>query len=176
MGNLLLLLGVECDRARRLALLEGSLVAQQHLVGLFRHLVAARLRLLLHALDAALDGLEVFQLQFRVDDFLVAHGIHRAVHVGHVVVVEAPQHVDDGIRLADVGKEFIAQSLAFACALDQSGDVHNLDRRRHNPARMHQLRQFVETVVRDGYHAHVGFYRTKGEVCRLRLRIRQAVE
>lgn len=81
---MLLVLGVECHRARRLALVESLLEAAKHLILYLSLLVATGLRLFLHARDATLDGLKVFQLQFVVDDFLVAHRVYRAVDMHHV--------------------------------------------------------------------------------------------
>ena len=79
----------------------------------------------LYALDAVFHGFEVFQLQLCVDDFLVAYGVHRAVHVDDVAIVEAAQHVDDGVALADVAQELVAESFTFAGALHQSGNVYD---------------------------------------------------
>ena len=82
--------------------------------------------------ESAVDGLEVFDLQFVVDDLFVAHGIDRSVHVGYVVVVEAAQHVEYGVCLTDVGQEFVAESFSFAGTLDQSGNVYDLYCGRNN--------------------------------------------
>ena len=46
-----------------------------------------------------------------------------------VLVLEAPDDLDDGVDLADVGQELVAEAFALAGALDQPGDVHELDRR-----------------------------------------------
>ena len=93
--------------------------------------------MLLHLVDAALDGLEVTQLQLQVDDFLVAHGIYCSVNVGHVVVVEAAQHMDNGVSLTDIAQELVAQALATAGTLDQTGDIDDLDRGGHDACRIH---------------------------------------
>ena len=52
--------------------------------------------------QAPLDSLQVFQLKLRIDDFLVADGVDGAVDVGDVIIFETAQHMDDGVRLADV--------------------------------------------------------------------------
>ena len=59
-----------------------------------------------------------------------------SVGPGHVVVVERPQHEHDGVDLADVAEEVVAEALALARALDQAADVDDLHRgvddvRRH---------------------------------------------
>lgn len=48
--------------------------------------------------------------ELQLDDLDVPHGVHSAVHVDDVVVLEAPHHLHDGVRLADVGEELIPQS------------------------------------------------------------------
>ena len=51
-----------------------------------------------------------------------------------VRVLEAAHHLDDGVHFADVGQEFVAQSLALARAFHEPGDVHELNRRRNHDA------------------------------------------
>ena len=53
-----------------------------------------------------------------------------------VVVLEAAHHVRDGVGLADVREELVAEALALRGAGDQAGDVDELDRRsaRLSPA------------------------------------------
>ena len=176
MGCVLLVLGVEGDGAGRLALVEGFLEAAEHFVLYFGLLVATGLCLFLHAGDAAFDGLEVLQLQLVVDDFLVAHRVDRSVDVNHVRVVEATEHMNDGVRLADVGEELVAKTFAFRSTLHKTCDVDNLDRCRHDALRVDDFCELVESLVGHGDYAHVRFNRTEREVCRLRFGVRQAVE
>ena len=84
-------------------MLQCFLVAGEYLVGELSGLVAACLSLLVDFLNACLYGLKVLELKFGVDDRLVTKGIYGAVDVGDVVIVEATQYVQDGIRLTDVG-------------------------------------------------------------------------
>ena len=63
---------------------------------------------------------------------------------GDVVVVKAAQYVEDGVRLAYVGKELVAQSFPLAGPLDQSGDIDNLDGGRHDASRVDQLGELVQ--------------------------------
>ena len=59
----------------------------------------------------------------------VLEGVGRA---GHVVVGEGPQHEDDGVDLADVGQEPVAEALARAGPFDQPADVDELHGGRHD--------------------------------------------
>ena len=99
----LLFLRVELHGAGAFALEQGGAVGAEHVVLGLGVLVPADLCHFLYALDACLYGLQIFQLQFGVYDFLVAYGVYRAVDVDYVAVVEAAEHVNDGVGLADVG-------------------------------------------------------------------------
>ena len=176
-GHLLLLLALEGDGAGVLALFQYVLVGLQHAHRYLGVLVVAHGGYLLLLGELSLDGFQVFQLQLGVYDLLVGQGIDGVSALAHhVVVVEAAQHVDDGIRLADVAQELIAQSLALGSAFHQSRYVHYLAGGGHDAARVHQLGQLVEPLVGHGDHAQVGFYRTEREVGCLRLRAGEAVE
>ncbi len=50
--------------------------------------------------------------EFGVDDFDVAHGVNRAGDVVDVRVLEAADDLHDGVHLADVAEEFVAQTFA----------------------------------------------------------------
>ena len=169
------LLGRKIDRACAQPLLQRLAVAHQDIVLALGRLVAGRC-LLLALADAALDRFEIFELQLGIDDALVAHGVDRAVDVGYVVVLEAAQHVDYRIGVADVGQELVAQTLALGGSLDKTGYVDDLDSGGYDAFRIIYFGQLDQTLVRHGYHAYVGFDSTEREVGRLRLGIRQTVE
>ena len=97
-------------------------------------LVAAGFGGFLAFLDAALHGLQVFELQLGVNDLFVTHRVHASVHMHHVLVVEAAQHMDDRVRLADVSQELVSQSFALAGSLDQTGYIDDLHGGRNDSA------------------------------------------
>ena len=116
-------------------------------------------------------------MQLRVDNVLVGCGIHWRAALSHdVVVVETTNDMDNGVTLANVAKELVAQALALGSALHQPGDVHYLARRRHYAARVHNLRQFGESLIGHGDDTEVRLYRTEREIGCLCLSARQAVE
>ncbi len=43
--------------------------------------------------------------------------------MGDVVVLEAAQHMRDGVDLADIGEELVAQPFALRRAAHQAGDI-----------------------------------------------------
>ena len=68
--------------------------------------------------DAVLDGFQVGEDEFCGDGFYVADGVDGAGDVVDVRIVEAADDLDDGVDLADVAEEFVAQSFALGRALD----------------------------------------------------------
>ena len=140
----------------------------EHL-GLMEELLVALggLRGLLHP---AVDHLQVRHDQLQVDGLDVAQGVHGDVlagighHMHDVLVVKAADHMDDGVRAADVLQELVAQAGALAGALYQTGDVHELDDGGGLFVRLVHLRQLVQPRVRHGHHAHVGLDGAEGVV------------
>ena len=126
--------------------------------------------------QSALDGFKVLQLQFGVDDFLVTYRVDGAVNMGYVVILKTAQHMDDGVGLADVAKELVAESLALTCAFHESGDIHNLTCCGHYTSWMHQFCQFCKSFVGHCNHAHIGFDSTKRKIRCLSLSARQTIE
>ena len=61
----------------------------------------------------------------------------------------------DCVDLADMGQELIAQTLALACAADQTGDVYELYDSRGGFLRVIQIGQRLKTLIRYRYHADV---------------------
>ena len=162
-GAVLLVLRLKLHDAGVLALFQHLFVGLQH-----RHLqlgiLVACSSGLLRLGQTAVDGLQVFQLQLRINDFLVADGVDGAVHMGDVLILKAAQHMDDGIRLANVAQELVAQALTLRGPFHQSGYIHYFAGGRNYPARMYQLGQFRQSLVGHRNHTHIGFYCTKRKI------------
>ena len=105
---LLLFLRFEANGAGILALLKHLLVGLQHIILNLGVLVAAHRCELLHLRQAALNGLQVLELQFCIYNGLVSHRVDGAVNMDNVVVVEATEHVDNGVRLSDITQKLVA--------------------------------------------------------------------
>jgi hypothetical protein len=97
---------------------------QRHLRGGF--LVAAA-RALHQALRPLLQAVEVGEHQLRLDRLGVADRVDAALDMGDVAILEAAQHMDDRVHLADVRQELVAQALALGGAAHQPGDVHEFE-------------------------------------------------
>ena len=136
---------------------EGAAIGQRVVGGLERgQLVAERaveLGLALHLGEPLLDRLEVGQGQLQLQD---AQVLQRVGRPRHVVVDEGAQDEDDGVDLADVGEEAVAEAFALAGAFDQAADVDDLDGGVHDVAAGRHLGQPVESLVRHLGDADVG--------------------
>ena len=144
-----------------------------HLPGEF--LVAA-LHGLLSLVNAALHHLDVRHDQLQIDDVDVPQGVGGAFHMGHVAVLKTADNVDDGVGGADVAQELVAQTLALACALHETGNVHELDDGGSDLLGVVKLRQPVKALVRHAHHAHVGVDGAEGVVVRGNPRVGDGVK
>ena len=131
---------------------------------------------LLHALQAALGLLEVGVEQLGLDRGDVGHGVDAALGMDHALVAVDAHHVHDGVGLADVGEEPVAQPLAAVRAGHQPGDVVEVDGVVHHLARADHRGDPFQPVVRHRHHGHVGLDRREGVVGRLGARTGQRVE
>ncbi len=117
--------------------------------------------------EPPLHRLEVLQDQLGFDRLDIRDRIDPVVDVHDVLVLEAPDHVGDCVRLPDIAQEGIALTLALRGTLYQSRNVDELDRRRHYLLRCVKLDQLVEARVRDRDDSDVRVDRAKGVVRRL---------
>ena len=62
--------------------------------------------------DLLIHRFKVPDLKFKVNDFFIPDWINRSFNVGHHRIIKATDHMDQGIYIADIGKEFIAFILA----------------------------------------------------------------
>jgi hypothetical protein len=102
--------------------------------------------------------------QLGLDDLDVGDGVHLASHVDDVLVLEAAHHVDDGIGLADVAEELVAQALALAGAGHQAGDVHELHDGWYHAFGLDDGGQLLQARIWKFHHAHVGLDGAEGVV------------
>ena len=81
-----------------------------------------------------------------------------------VVVLETADHLDDGVNLADVAEELVAEALARTGALDEAGDVDEFDGGRDELFGAGNLGEHFEAGIRDGDHPDIRVDRAKGIV------------
>ena len=130
--------------------------------------LVALLRLLDEVGHAALEAVEVGEHQLGFDRLGVGDRIDPALDVGDVAALEAAQHVDDRVDLADVGEELVAEPFALARAAHQPGDVDEFDLGLDLLRRLGDRRDLVEPRVGHGDAADVGLDRAERIVRRLR--------
>ena len=150
-----------------LELFQNVYVEQQLLVCLCR---------LARTLQTAFQMLDVRKNELEIDGLDVARRIDRTLDVNDVLVVEAADNVYDCVDLADMGQELVAQTLALACAADQTGDVYELYDSRGGFLRVIQIGQRLKALIRYRYHADVRVDSAERIVCALRARLRDRIE
>ena len=110
---------------------------------------------------ALADGLQVGQHELRGDDLDVPHRVNVAGHVCDVGILEAAHDVNERVHLADMAEELIAQALAVGGALDQPGDIHELEGRGNLGADLGDLGELGQSRLRHTDYAQVGLDRAE---------------
>ncbi len=105
------------------------------------------LAFLLKAVDAPLQAVEIGQHQLGLDRFDVGDRIDAAFDMRHVGILEAAHHMGDGIDLADIGEELVAEPLAFRSAAHETGDIDEGQPRRHDLHRLGELGQRLQPPI-----------------------------
>src|SRR5690348_11896432 len=91
-------------------------------------------------------------------------------------MLEAAHHVRDGIDLADVREELVAEPFALRRARHESRDVHELDRSGNDLLRMHDVRELLQARIGDRHHTNVRIDGAEREIRRRDARLGQRVE
>ena len=96
----------------------------------------------------------------------VSRSLARIGVAGHRRVLERPQHVEDGVAVAERAEEPVAEPFAGARALDQRGDVDDLEARVHELLGMRHRTEAVDPLVghvRDADRGLGGRERMRGD-------------
>ena len=93
-----------------------------------------------------------------------------------VFIHKAAHHMHDGVHLADMAEELVAQALALARALDQTGNIHKLDGGGGHLLRVIHIRQHVQAGIRHQHHAGIGLDGAEGIVGGLRAGLGNGIE
>ena len=108
--------------------------------------------------------LDVGEHQFDLDRLHVGDRVDLACHMDHVRILEAADHLQDGVDLADVREKLVAKALAFAGALHDAGDIDELEGSRDHLLRRNVFCDQREPVVWHAHHSLVGLDRAEGVV------------
>ena len=99
---------------------------------------------------------QISECQFGVDDFDVGDGVDFARNVNHIVIIKTAHNVCNGVGLADVGEELIAQAFTFRGACDQTRNVDEFDGGGLHALWIDDCGQSIHAWVWDFNHAHIG--------------------
>ncbi len=116
------------------------------------------------ALDAPFGLLEVGEGELGLDGLDVAQGIDVALGVDDALIAVDADDVDEGVGLADVGEEAVAETLALVGAGDEAGDVVEVDGVVDELGGAEGGGNPLETGVEDGHDGDVGLDRGEGVV------------
>ena len=97
--------------------------------------------------------------------------------MNHIIIFKTAHHMHDGVDFANVGQKFVAQAFSLACPLHQTSDINKLHSRWNGVLTFAEVRQRLETVVRNRHRAHIGLDRAERKIGSLRLSVgHQCVE
>ena len=122
------------------------------------------------------DGRQISQRQLGDDHFNIRQRVDTAGHVHDVFVFKTTHHVDDGVRLPNIGQELVTQSFTLAGARDQTGDVDELDDGRHHSLRLDDGGKLRHARIRHLDDADIGLDRAERIVLGRNARFGQRVE
>ena len=146
-----------------LALVEPGKQALGHLE--LRHELLVALGLLLELGQLLLERAHIGQDKLGHDGVGVTGGIDelaRAAHLTHDVgILKVAHDLADGVGLANVGQELVAQALALVGTLHQASDVDKLDRSRHNTAGVDDVGELLQAAIGHIDDTHVRVDRGK---------------
>ena len=113
--------------------------------------------------------LQVRQDQFQFNNFDIFSWIGNRADMDHVGVFEAAHDMKQGVCIADMAQELVAQPFSLAGAFHQAGDIHEFDGRLNDPVHFGDLRDPVQPGIRDRDHSLVGLDRAEGIIGNFRL-------
>ena len=123
--------------------------------------------LLLLSLESLLGELNVLQPQLLADDVQVTGGVYVTLDVDDLGVIEASNHLEDGVDGADVRQEGIAETSTGRGTAGQTGNVVHGQVGGNLGLGLVLLAEPVEAVIGDDDARLLGVDGGIGEVCRV---------
>ena len=121
----------------------------------------AALHSLLGFINTTFYHFDVCHNQLKVNDVDIPQGVGGAFHVGNIAVLKAAHNMHDGIGGADVGEELISKTFALGSTLNKTCDINEFDHSRGQLLGIVQIRQPLQTLIRNGYDTYIGVDGTK---------------
>ncbi len=116
----------------------------------------AALALLLGILETFGDRFHVRKGELGVDGLGITKWVYGTIDVEDIGIVEGAHDLSDGIGFADVGQEFIAETLAFGGTFYETGDIDELDDRWDEFLGFVDSAEERETFIRNFNHTDIG--------------------
>ena len=114
-----------------------------------------------HFRNAAFQNFQICEDQLQIDCLDVAHGIHASIHMDDIAVLEAAHYMNDRVYFTNISEELVSQAFTFRSALDQTGNINELNDSRCNLLGMIHFTQKANSLIRDRYNADVRVNRTE---------------
>ena len=128
----------------------------------------SRTHFFLQTIATLLQRGQIGQHKLRVDHFDVANRIDRAADMMNIGTLKATHHLHDGIDFANMTEELVSQTFSGARTFDQTGDIHELNRRRDNFLRTRKSGQHFQARIGHGHDPEIRINGAEGIICRLR--------
>ena len=171
-----LFLIVQLGQPRGLAVAQQIERLGQH-GGLRLGVLVARIALFLEGGDALFQALQIGQHQLGLHRLGIGDGIDLVFDMLDVVILEAAQHMDDGVHLADIAEELVAQAFTRGGTAHEAGNVHERQLRLDDLGAARDLGDGIQPRIGHRDLADIRLDRAERIVRRLRrLRFRQRVE
>ena len=122
---------------------------------------------LLATIGTFFESSQVGEHEFGIDDLDVTNGIDRSGDVVDVRTLKAADDLNDGVHLADVAQELVAETLALAGSCDEAGDIDKLNRGGKDFFLLRNGGEFLQAVIGHVDDTDVRFDRAEREVSRL---------
>ena len=164
-----LFLGLALDEPRRLTLTQQRDRPIDEVDHLFGILVAA-FGFFAQAVDAPLQAVEIGEHQLGLDRLDIGDRVDAALNMRDVGILEAAHHMCDGIDLADIGEELIAEPLAFRGTAYQPRDIHEGQPGRDDLGRFGELGERLEPRIGHRHFADIRLDGAERIIGRLRRR------
>ena len=94
----------------------------------------------------------------------------------HVLILETPDHMDNGVHLTNIGQELVAQALSLGGTLDQTRDIDEFNNSRGHLFGVIHLSEKPDPLVRDSDHTYIGIDRAERVISRLSASFCQCVK
>ena len=117
--------------------------------------------LFLQTILSFLQRRQIGEHQFGIDYFNVTNRVNSSADVMNIGILKATDDLYNRVYLANMTEELIAETFAHARAFDETSDINELNRGRHNFLGMRDLSKSRQARIWHGDDADVWINRAK---------------